>query len=283
MSTSINKPTKEQRSGQHLFKDAGSDVCSIKPMLPFLELASRNVAVAPTLTLRKRNSVHVEDNGFAMASYNSAFLEGLFDDLAAKSPEVPVVDDEDVEVRQGENLVLTRAKDQDPKTTLSVAVPSDHNLSKRRRVSTNKSLGHCGDRSRINLTSFASSFVRSKKSSVLLSSLSPTKTLMPKKELLPATVSASYSFTLDMALQEQARPEEVNGEKNQQEDFGWFVDMDDQEDYGVKSLATPSSTSMVPLAFTAPTSPLAQSQDAEAEVEWAQAADTVDEVLGDFF
>ena len=45
--------------------------------------------------------------------------------------------------------------------------------------------------------------------------------------------------------------------------------------------ALPYAVSSENLAFQAPTAPKGPAQ--EAEVEWAQAADTVDDVLGDFF
>ncbi|KAL3910879.1 MAG: hypothetical protein SGARI_001915 [Bacillariaceae sp.] len=77
--------------------------------------------------------------------------------------------------------------------------------------------------------------------------------------------------------------------------FGWFIDTDDGDanvDHTSKdpyasstsSLAFKSSSSQggtKDLAFQAPTAPKGKHDD--AEIEWAQAADTVDSVLGDIF
>jgi len=67
--------------------------------------------------------------------------------------------------------------------------------------------------------------------------------------------------------------------------YGWFVDLDSvEEDSDHSDSVDPyqRNTSSLDLAFTAPTAPKRIS-NVEAEVEWAKAADTVDDVLGDFF
>jgi hypothetical protein len=72
---------------------------------------------------------------------------------------------------------------------------------------------------------------------------------------------------------------------NRESSFGWFVDLDDDHrDMAAPSSKTPLLTHAVSsddLAFHAPTAPMRTSDD--SEIEWAQAADTVDSVLGDFF
>lgn len=74
---------------------------------------------------------------------------------------------------------------------------------------------------------------------------------------------------------EQVTQEEDGSAK---ESYGWFVEMDDA-DFTVAS-ADPYAPAK-DLAFSAHTAPKADNHD--AEVEWAKAADTVDDVLGDFF
>ena len=71
-------------------------------------------------------------------------------------------------------------------------------------------------------------------------------------------------------------------EINHKDSYGWFVEMEDepQEEPSIVD-AYGHSSSATSLAFLAPTAPLADNHD--AEVEWAKAADTVDDVLGDFF
>mmetsp|Transcript_7954 Transcript_7954/g.19911 ORF Transcript_7954/g.19911 Transcript_7954/m.19911 type:complete len:340 (-) Transcript_7954:1681-2700(-) len=114
---------------------------------------------------------------------------------------------------------------------------------------------------------------------------------------LPHTVSASSSISgltrVDSSLQQQtAGPAEETGQAKEQ--FGWFVDLD--EYHGAANAndpkdgmaAMPYSVSSDNLAFKAPVAPALlaagpEVADHEAEVEWAKAADTVDDVLGDFF
>lgn len=82
--------------------------------------------------------------------------------------------------------------------------------------------------------------------------------------------------------------------------FGWFVDTDDHPDDSTTTAVAPSTDAVAStaaavkpsstsgsggddLAFQAPTAPKGRSIQCDAEVEWAQAADTVDSVLGDMF
>lgn len=209
--------------------------------------------VAQTVTpLRKRSSAHA---GFCMKSCNSAFLEDLFGDIAATS-----LENEELEPETTDDATVEPTTEE---LTVTVSVASDHNLSKRRRVSTNKSLGR-SRKSLANLASFAS--IRRKQSSVLLSSEATITTAKPKKDL-PATVSASYSFTLDVASREQALPEEGSDQKGEEADFGWFVDTDDHPVGDIATTTSACGTSQIPLAFTAPTAPVAHDQGHQAEVE----------------
>ena len=58
--------------------------------------------------------------------------------------------------------------------------------------------------------------------------------------------------------------------------------MDNEDHRSNRFYAAPTAaSSSTTLAFSAATAPNAVSHD--AEVEWAKAADTVDDVLGDFF
>jgi len=69
------------------------------------------------------------------------------------------------------------------------------------------------------------------------------------------------------------------------EGYGWFVQTDSDDSGSAREIAQPvygSSDSLKDeLAFRAPVAP--KRDDDQAEVEWATAADTVDDVLGDFF
>ena len=232
------------------------------------------------LPLRKRPSLDdpsLENGGgqqskekveFAMTSCNSAFLEDLFDDIAVLNGGFK------------ESSVTTQMTTSTPTTTTvtttsqaSKGVSDYYNLAKRRRVSTTTSLEPC---------SLASTHMSP------ISTTSANNKTLPHLDL-PATVSASYSFQLEptsTTIVTAGFTKEINQDNG---DFGWFVftDLDEQEEslgYGnVSSLSVGSSTTTVPLAFSAPTAPLAATHANQAAVEWAKAADTVDEVLGDFF
>lgn len=135
---------------------------------------------------------------------------------------------------------------------------------------------------------------------------------------LPATVSETF----DPSLHEDSAPAARAGQSdestsNKEDSFGWFVSMDedDDDDDGANdeddtsdgymrccyhrrssllaschSFASASTAPADPyfhkestdcLAFSASTAPKASNHD--AQVEWAKAADTVDDVLGDLF
>ncbi len=66
------------------------------------------------------------------------------------------------------------------------------------------------------------------------------------------------------------------------ESYGWFVEIDDHSN-GTTPTTTDcyKSSSTNDLAFVAPTAPKADNHD--AQIQFALAADTVDDVLGDFF
>lgn len=63
--------------------------------------------------------------------------------------------------------------------------------------------------------------------------------------------------------------------------YGWFVQTDDEHDHEVCKAYSTSSAAFDDLAFKAPTAPKRVNDN--AEVEWARAADTVDDVLRDLF
>jgi len=106
--------------------------------------------------------------------------------------------------------------------------------------------------------------------------------------LLPSTVSNSScnnNKQLTRVISDlQSSVTDTNSEKT--ESYGWFVEMEDENTLNnAKPAADPyaatTTAGVQGLAFQAPTAPKANNHD--AEVEWAKAADTVDDVLGDFF
>ena len=96
---------------------------------------------------------------------------------------------------------------------------------------------------------------------------------------LPSTVgTSSCKLTRkvsDLQLFDSENPQHKDS-------YGWFVETDNEGHHqSNRFYTTPTPASSISLAFSAATAPNAASYD--AEVEWAKAADTVDDVLGDFF
>lgn len=112
---------------------------------------------------------------------------------------------------------------------------------------------------------------------------------------LPSTVSDSSCESNNVTatgltrercqIQHGSAPEiTATGNSCSKESFGWFVDLDDNEDTSAfRSTNNDESTSDQDLAFKAPTAPKQATQHVQEEVEQAYAADTIDSVLGDFF
>lgn len=108
---------------------------------------------------------------------------------------------------------------------------------------------------------------------------------------LPVSISDSscssnnLTQTSVQAVQVLEKPQLIEGEMQDKKDgYGWFVEMDDEGTSGftLDTNAVGSSSSQKDLAFVAATAPK-QDVNYEDEVQWAKAADTVDDVLGDFF
>ena len=296
---------------------------------------------APMLTLRKRRAnadtiLQERDpkgdcppNKFAIASYNSAFLQGIFEDIAdANEDDISrIVPSDDNNSEEKEDLPTVDQKK--PETVAAsdswaVAAVSEYNLAKRRRISTvssidttRRSLGLCCGKSQGDLVSYSQTEAKTKGSSLsfLPTMVMPHQPPVPASATrnhleLPATVSTSYSFQ----SQEQSENTTLSSSSKavlmrhggnncslidnttreglqQLGDFGWYVDTD-YEDGGSAPCATgtdvthPSTTVATnDLAFSACIAPRRAdpTKDHKAEVEWAAAADMVDDVLGGFF
>lgn len=95
---------------------------------------------------------------------------------------------------------------------------------------------------------------------------------------LPATVSDS-SCNAGLTRVNLVRQASIP-EKSNKDSFGWFVDLDDNQAPEANS-SLPYVVSSDSLAFQAPTAP--KTVHDHEELEWAKAADTVDDVLGAFF
>eukprot|EP00545_Synedropsis_sp_CCMP1620_P006111 CAMPEP_0119025246 /NCGR_PEP_ID=MMETSP1176-20130426/33397_1 /TAXON_ID=265551 /ORGANISM="Synedropsis recta cf, Strain CCMP1620" /LENGTH=250 /DNA_ID=CAMNT_0006980741 /DNA_START=219 /DNA_END=971 /DNA_ORIENTATION=+ len=250
--------------------------------------------------MRKR-SVNGDQRDVAMSSYNSAFLSGLFADIAKANV---TSEDKDSDLSQScERMTLSTNN-----TNVITNCPSP---SKKSRISMTKSISRC-EKSFGNLRMAAkprksfispiteSPVVRSDSLSYQLhcvsSSSSNESDALQTVDIgklafphLPATVSNSSCSHLASLTRRNSSQLLLEPETDPtKECYGWFVTMDDDDDHTpIPSPATTadpynSSSSLSALAFSAATAPKGANQHA-AEVEWAKAADTVDDVLGDFF
>jgi hypothetical protein len=98
---------------------------------------------------------------------------------------------------------------------------------------------------------------------------------------LPATVSNSSCNNLSSLTRSKSGRQSSDGETSTKDGYGWFVETEEDEFEVAPLLSYTKSISPADLAFSAVTAP--QRANYDAELEWAQAADTVDDVLGDFF
>jgi len=260
------------------------------------------------LNLRKRDC-HSRLEKVNLSSYNSAFLCGLFADVAKVTQTVNVLDTPVENTLGGTHQVPKVDDDEsehdDPRLNVGNSV-------KRRRVSISKSslnrrgsytnLGDMlftgcdafdqGDTTVQNGSSQTKNILRrmdslefqlkcvSSKSDICSSSPKSAKSapriVFPN---LPATVSES---SCSQDLTRESGRHVSDPENNTKESYGWFVEMDGTEcrNYNTYDVSSYSRTNS-DLAFSAPTAPTGKNHD--REVEWAKAADTVDDVLGDFF
>jgi len=109
---------------------------------------------------------------------------------------------------------------------------------------------------------------------------------------LPTAVSSDSSWSssnrskrvISASLAEEMKNDECVGdaEADPKERYGWFVVLD-KDICDPRTGCSAYQSTVDDLAFSAPTAPIPSGQEELAELEWAQAADTVDDVLGDFF
>jgi hypothetical protein len=242
----------------------------------------------PRLTLRKRTVSGDANAELRLPTVTSDFLSGLFADVAqvqmeAVEPSEPV----EIEDRPSKKSRLSL------NLSLSRSCRSFKNLSKLHETAASP-------------TGVADYRVDLRKEGPLIPSLSkpslskhdslhfqlccvgsdvddlssdPTQTVLKAGELafphLPATVSNTSCSALTRNLSDL---QTSLTETQDKEAYGWFVVVDD--DTKQETVVDPYA-STTNLAFVAPTAPLATNHD--DEVEWAKAADMVDDVLGDFF
>lgn len=238
------------------------------------------------ISLRKRSSGG-NFRQMNLATVNSAFLSGLFADVAQAT---------------------------------TIPAPEDQQPTKKSRISKTKSLARCGQSYKemakvqdalgeasaiaVSIPVCENSPVRANTSffaerqdslhyqldCVSSSSCSSTDTSSGNKgsklafPLLPASISNSSCNNKQLTRVVSDLQSSVTETSEQSDSYGWFVEMEDEQasiisDRVVDPYASAAGSHS--LAFQAHTAPKASNHD--AEVEWAKAADTVDDVLGGFF
>jgi hypothetical protein len=259
----------------------------------------------PRFSLRKR-SVNSDRPKAMLSTVNSAFLSGLFADVAKTQVEFENADSQDISPEDSDprtnqslpakksRVSMTKARGRSCKSMMSlrdalVSPPSSPDPPSRDTVNLFDVLSFpatpVSDMERKDSLLFQLHCVSSSSSNE--SSVAPsTKMILDAATLefphLPATISATSCNTL---TRNSSDLQSSTTEKSQKESYGWFVEMDEEEE----NVHVPTSTTTAPyvstsvgeLTFKAPTASKASNHD--AEVEWAKAADTVDDVLGDFF
>jgi hypothetical protein len=245
---------------------------------------------APRFSLRKR-SVNSDRPKAMLSTVNSAFLSGLFADVAKVQEDFEDNSNEDFDSCTNQSLPSKKSR---------VSMTTTMSRSGKSMICLNDAIvsppSSPENTNLFDVLSYptARSTELKRKDSLLFqlhcvssteSSMAPSfKPILDAATLefphLPATISASSCNTL---TRNQSDLQLSTAEKSQKESYGWFVEMDEEdEDVPTSTTIEPNVSCMVELAFKAPTSPKA-AKNHDAEVEWAKAADTVDDVLGDFF
>lgn len=251
---------------------------------PLKEVSSSVTSV--NTSTRKRNIDNVCTD-VAMSSYNSAFLSGLFADIAKANT--------------------------DNKTPFQIERKAEgSHACKKSRVSLSKSLSRCGESFAnlnyavgVSAATFSIGRTRTCKSNSFSPRGTPNKhwihhvssdsstdedSIQPASNMrrlffphLPPTVSDSSCsrYSAGANKTDSRHQSLLVTNHDSKESYGWFVNTDDCETNFRPVDASSNKERYSDLAFSAITAPKRQNHD--AEVEWAKAADTVDDVLGDFF
>lgn len=257
---------------------------------PANPLAHQATLSAPTS--RKRSSARISTSPASknqpfLSSYGSAFLSGIFADIAQASDE---------------------NQDGPVPTANAMANPAAEPRQKKARATASTSFG----RQPKSFTALAGLADGADCESVLSPSLvSPrpnisTTTLkiqlpfndqvrelqdmaFPSLPQIPITVSSSSCSTASQALAITTRDVAVAGGETEEQDsgssFGWFVSTEDEttdeNEQSAPSMFLPDTKP--DLAFKALTAPDVNAGNQDLEVQQALAADTIDDVLGDLF
>ena len=234
------------------------------------------------INLRKRSSGS-NFHGINLTTVNSAFMSGLFTDVAQATTVTSMEDPQPTKkfrisksrslARCGRSFKEFAAIQNEPatKTNVIISIPDSP-------VKANTSFFV----ERQDSLLYQLDCVSSCSSADTSSGDKRTKPAFPH---LPPAVSYSTCQNKHLTRVVSDLQSSVTENTKQSESYGWFVEMEDEHSLNSSERVVDPYASDISgtscLAFQAPTAPKASNYD--AEVEWAKAADTVDDVLGDFF
>jgi hypothetical protein len=242
-----------------------------------------NEFALPRFNLKKRTISGDECERMNLPTVNSAFLSGLFADVADIA-----------------KVQVDSASPQDSDPRLDVSKPC-----KKTRLTESKSMARCGKSFKTLSEAETDTLLKSPTavstdyffpSSAAPNSIEREDSLQYQlscvtesstTDVIGVSEAVNVEFPLLTTASTSDRaclPRKVSSlQMHEDQDapkecYGWFVEMDNDVP---STTETYSSTSSRGLTFYPSTAPEAANYD--AEVEWARAADTVDDVLGDFF
>jgi hypothetical protein len=269
-----------------------------KPISP--EAVRQTVAV-PRLNLRKRSCAQGDSSNDNLPTVNSAFLSNLFADVAAAQVDTPPFIAKTP--NQSQDSIATETDRRDATLPCKRSKLDLKSMSRCAKSYKTLSVGvyPCISPDRVCTTFFDISGVEHgipmSHNESLLFQLSCVTEKPSADDSAPSTASSQCAASLvfpnlpntisvsscSMPLTRKVSDLQTalfDPSFDKEKDYGWFVEMDDEvESKPIVDpyVASPSSS----LAFCASTAPKANNYD--EELEWAKAADTVDDVLGDFF
>ena len=242
--------------------------------------------------LKKRKiSLDTETFNTEVTNFKADFLSGIFDDLAKaqehdKSPSANICAASSINLKAEGNL--SRKKARIMPRTMTHCGRSFANLSAITSVEARN-----GDSSTPSETSsrgivtpipqFSSEFPDSTEAAKIIDQVLVSDIVFPQ---LPATISQSSCSSNNLtptsmpAAQVVENPILIEGESDEKDSYGWFVEMESDECKGADGSVYPDAFKKSDLSFSAATAPKKDSQH-DVEAEWAKAADTVDDVIGD--
>jgi len=250
---------------------------------------------ASIMSSRKRSSSCISSSPTAknepfLSSYGSAFLSGIFADIAHTS--------EDTEIQDSTEPVATAA-DPAAEPCLKKARATD-STSFGRQPKSFTSLANLAEGADLSEGVVSSPFVVSPRLNTSTITIQPPfndqvrelqDMAFPSLPQIPITISSSSCSTASQSLAISSRDVAMEGGENEEQDsgpsYGWFVstedDTADQNEPSAHSMFLPDTKPDLAFKAISITAPTANEGNQDLEVQQALAADTIDDVLGDLF